>query len=123
MRWQGQGESENVEDRRGLRPVAVGGGIVGLIIVLTSGDDGDDTSTDAESTDAAEETSAETTAAGLADNCKAGDYTIEAGDTPIGVANKFDVTVDQLNAANASTSGYGAFYVGLVIVIPEKDCE
>ncbi len=34
MRWQGQGESENVEDRRGMRPVAVGGGIIGIIIVL-----------------------------------------------------------------------------------------
>jgi LysM repeat protein len=89
----------------------------------SSADDGDDTASESESTDAAEETSAETTAAGLADNCKAGDYTIEAGDTPIGVAGKFDVTVDQLNAANASTNGYGAFYVGLVIVIPEKDCE
>jgi predicted metalloprotease len=34
MRWSGQGESANVEDRRGMRPVAVGGGIVGLIIVV-----------------------------------------------------------------------------------------
>jgi predicted metalloprotease len=34
MRWQGHGQSSNVEDRRGMRPVAVGGGIVGLIILL-----------------------------------------------------------------------------------------
>lgn len=35
MRWQGQGvESGDVEDRRNMRPVAVGGGIIGVIIVL-----------------------------------------------------------------------------------------
>jgi len=56
------------------------------------------------------------------DNCQAGSYTIEAGDLPIRVAEKFDVTVDALNAANASTNGYSSFYVGLVIVIPAKDC-
>ncbi|HVK15950.1 MAG TPA: neutral zinc metallopeptidase [Fimbriiglobus sp.] len=35
MRWQGSGvEGGDVEDRRNMRPVAVGGGIVGVIIVL-----------------------------------------------------------------------------------------
>src|SRR5687768_2464165 len=34
MRWSGFGGSGNVEDRRGMRPVAVGGGVVGLIIVV-----------------------------------------------------------------------------------------
>jgi predicted metalloprotease len=35
MRWQGQGgEGGNVEDRRNMRPVAMGGGIIGVIIVL-----------------------------------------------------------------------------------------
>jgi predicted metalloprotease len=34
MRWEGQQESGNVEDRRNMRPVAVGGGIVGLILLL-----------------------------------------------------------------------------------------
>ncbi len=57
------------------------------------------------------------------DNCAPGKYTLVAGDVPIKVAKKFDVTVDALNAANASTSGYSAFYVGLEIVIPAKaDC-
>ena len=64
----------------------------------------------------------ETTPATLADNCKAGEYEIVAGDTPLRVAEKFDVTVDQLNAANASTPGYGGFVVGITIVIPEKTC-
>ena len=54
-------------------------------------------------------------------NCPAGQYTIEASDTArTKVAEKFDVTVDALDAANAGTSGYGAFYPGLKIVIPAK---
>lgn len=57
------------------------------------------------------------------DNCAPGSYTIVAGDIPIRVAKKFDVTVEALNAANAGTAGYGSFYVGLKIVIPAKaDC-
>ena len=58
------------------------------------------------------------------ENCTAGKYTITADDTTrIGVADKFDVTVDALDAANAGTAGYAAFYPGLEIVIPAKaDC-
>ena len=57
-------------------------------------------------------------------NCPAGQYTIEASDTArTKVASKFDVTVEALDAANAGTSGYSAFYPGLKIVIPAKaDC-
>ena len=57
-------------------------------------------------------------------NCPAGSYTIEASDTArTKVASKFDVTVEALDAANAGTSGYSAFYPGLKIVIPAKaDC-
>lgn len=55
-------------------------------------------------------------------NCEAGSYTIEEGDTSrFKVANKFDVTVEAMDAANASTNGYSAFYPGLEIVIPAKD--
>ena len=80
----------------------------------------DDTdSTAADETDAPD---TETTQAGLADNCIAGSYVIEEGDYPGLVAGKFDVTVAQLEAANASTAGYASFFVGLEIVIPEKDC-
>ncbi|HUS43695.1 MAG TPA: LysM peptidoglycan-binding domain-containing protein [Ilumatobacteraceae bacterium] len=57
------------------------------------------------------------------DNCSQGTYTLVDGDYPGKVASKFDVTVDALNAANANTSGYSAFYVGLEISIPAKsDC-
>ncbi len=57
-------------------------------------------------------------------NCEPGSYTIEAGDNARSkVANKFDVTVEALDAANSGTSGYSAFYPGLKIVIPAKaDC-
>jgi LysM repeat protein len=55
-------------------------------------------------------------------NCEAGSYTIEAGDTSrFKVAEKFDVTVEAMDAANVSTNGYDAFYPGLDIVIPAKD--
>lgn len=57
------------------------------------------------------------------DNCQPGSYVIESGDLPIRVADKFDVTLDALNAANASTDGYRNFIVGTTIVIPAKeDC-
>ncbi len=57
------------------------------------------------------------------DNCGEGEYTIVVGDYEGKVAAAFDVTVDALRAANASTNGYTAFYPGLVIVIPGKaDC-
>ena len=82
------------------------------------------TSTDTASStpDATAASTGTTPPATLGDNCKAGEYVIVAGDTPSGVAKKFDVTVDQLNAANADTPGYGGFVVGITIVIPEKSC-
>lgn len=58
------------------------------------------------------------------DNCAPGSYTITETDTSrTKVAEKFDVTVEALDAANAGTPGYSAFYPGLEIVIPAKaDC-
>lgn len=56
-------------------------------------------------------------------NCEPGSYTIEEGDFEGRVAEKFDVTVDALRAANSGTADYSVFYVGLRIVIPAKsDC-
>ncbi|MEO1055912.1 MAG: LysM peptidoglycan-binding domain-containing protein [Actinomycetota bacterium] len=88
-----------------------------------SGDAGDDTASD--DTDAGGDETAEPveTIPDAGDNCGEGTYTIAAGDIPIRVAENFDVTVDALNAANANTDGYGAFFAGLEIVIPAKaDC-
>ena len=57
------------------------------------------------------------------DRCVAGRYTVVDGDYPIGVAQKFDVSIEALNEANASTAGYGTFYTGLEIIIPPaEDC-
>jgi LysM repeat protein len=79
---------------------------------------------------AAESTSTETDEAAPAetipdagDNCSPGEYTIVEGDYEGKVAANFDVTVEALRAANASTQNYSSFYPGLVIVIPAKsDC-
>jgi lipoprotein NlpD len=54
------------------------------------------------------------------DNCDQGDYTIAEGDYEGKVATNFDVTVEALRSANASTPNYSSFYPGLVIVIPAK---
>lgn len=53
-----------------------------------------------------------------AGGCTAGSYTIVEGDLPSRVANKFDVTLEQLDAANVNTKGYSAFIVGVKIIIP-----
>ena len=62
-----------------------------------------------------------TTLAGGGSNCAQGSYTIQEGDLPGTVAKKFDVTVDQLDAANADTKGYKNFIVGVKIIIPAKE--
>jgi LysM repeat protein len=62
-------------------------------------------------------TVAPTTTAAPEESC--GTYTILAEDTTrIKVAEKLNTTVDKLDAANASTRGYSAFYPGLVIQLP-----
>jgi LysM repeat protein len=47
-----------------------------------------------------------------------GTYTIKAGDTPARVASIHDVSVAELDAANAGTPFYAGFVVGIDIVIP-----
>jgi LysM repeat protein len=65
-----------------------------------------------------------TTSTTVGGPCDPGSYTLEAGDYPNGVAAKFDVSLEDLNAANAATPGYDQFGVGLEIVIPPpSDCE
>lgn len=62
-----------------------------------------------------------TTLAGGGSNCAQGSYTIQDGDLPGKVAAKFDVTVAQLDEANANTKGYKNFIVGVKIIIPAKE--
>jgi len=85
----------------------------------------DETDSETESTDAdTESTEAETEStdappSGSGDDCQAGTHTITADDTTrLSVAEKYDVTVEALDAANANTAGYSSFYPGLEIVIP-----
>jgi len=57
------------------------------------------------------------------DVCAESEYKIQEGDTPSGVAAKFDTTVDALAAANADTQYYEQFIAGITIKIPPKtDC-
>lgn len=66
---------------------------------------------------------ATTTIAGGQSTCAPGEYTIVEGDFLGRVATKLDTTVEALNAANANTQGYSAFYPGLKIKTPPKaDC-
>ena len=49
-------------------------------------------------------------------------YTVKATDTSrTKVAKRFKIDVDELDAANTETRGYGAFYKGLEIIVPT--CE
>ncbi len=93
----------------------------GTVIQIPSPTAADDTDEVAAADDADEQ---EDTVATSGDECAARAYTIEPSDTSrLAVANKFDVTVDALDAANAATDGYNAFYPGLQIVIPaSSDC-
>jgi LysM repeat protein len=62
-----------------------------------------------------------TTIAGGQSTCgTSGEYTIVEGDYLGKVAKKLDTTVDALNAANANTQGYSAFFPGLKIKVPAK---
>ncbi|HWM22527.1 MAG TPA: LysM peptidoglycan-binding domain-containing protein [Ilumatobacteraceae bacterium] len=78
----------------------------------------DGTDAETESTDAETE-STDAPPSGSGDDCEAGKHTITADDTTrLKVAEKYDVTVEALDAANVNTAGYSGFYPGLEIVIP-----
>lgn len=81
-----------------------------------------DTSTD----ESAADDSLDTADDGAATEEEAGEgcaYTIEAGDTPAGVASDYDITFQQLQAANPSRDFQSWFLVGASINIPpDGDC-
>lgn len=78
------------------------------------------TTTGDSSTDISLPTLGTTTTTMLVTNgCQRGQYMIDETDTSRQmVAEKFDITVEQMDAANTETPGYNAFYPGLVITIP-----
>jgi LysM repeat protein len=86
-------------------------------------DEGEDTEEESEATEADEEEVDPDDPPRCPDGERQGTYTIEAGDIPANVAASLDVTVDQLNEANATTPGYRAFIVGADILVPCGDDE
>lgn len=96
---------------------------VGLVIKIPAGATIPDPTATTTTVAGATPAQTTTTIAGGGDNCAPGSYVIEDGDLPSTVAKKFDVTLDQLDAANVNTKGYKNFIVGITIVIPAKsDC-
>jgi LysM repeat protein len=84
--------------------------------------DDEDTQDDSEDEDAqTEETRDPDEEPRCADGSRQGTYTIEVGDIPAAVAESLDVTVDQLDEANANTAGYRVFIVGAEILVPCGD--
>jgi LysM repeat protein len=74
-----------------------------------------------ETTDATAEEE-ETAATGSGDRCSP-TYVIESGDAPLVITRKFDITVDQLNAANTATPNWPNLYTGNTINLPPPaDC-
>ena len=62
--------------------------------------------------------SATGTSTAVDDGAGCGTYTVKEGDYPTQVAEQLNTTVDELDAANQDTDGYGSFYVGLEINVP-----
>lgn len=56
--------------------------------------------------------------------CASETYVIAAGDVPSLVAERFGVTINDLNTVNGGTPGFAGFVVGITIKIPDKtqDC-
>jgi len=54
------------------------------------------------------------------DNCAAGEHIVVSGDFPLSLARKYDVTLEALEAANASNPAYTQFIPGQKIIIPAK---
>lgn len=96
---------------------------VGLKIKIPAGAITPSSTVPTETTLPATPTETTTTLAGGASNCAQGSYTIVEGDLPGTVAQKFDVTVAQLDAANANTKGYKNFIVGVKIIIPASSAS
>jgi hypothetical protein len=100
----------------------------GAVIPSPDEDEGDESddetdSTNEDSGDSGDEDETDTTEESDLELCPNGEpqghYTIQATDvTRVGVAERLNVTVAQLDEANANTSGYSGFFPGLEILVP-----
>ena len=80
------------------------------------------TTTTAATSDTSGDSASATTETPGGDRCNP-TYTIEAGDAPLVVTRKFDITLEQLNAANVNTPDWPNFYTGRTIKLPPPaDC-
>lgn len=80
-------------------------------------DDGGENEDDGEESESTEEASDDPEL--CPDGSRQGTYTIEDTDTTrVGVADRLEATVAQLDEANADTRGYDAFFPGLEILVP-----
>lgn len=99
---------------------------IGSVILIPAGGTGPSatpaaTATDDGATDATTEGEVGEAIPDPGSNCEAGAHTVVTGDIPIRLAELYDVTLDALNAANASNPAYSRFIPGDQIVIPAKD--
>jgi LysM repeat protein len=82
------------------------------------------TTTVAGATGSTDATGSTTPAAGSSggDRCHP-TYTVKSGDAPLVVTRKFDITIEQLNAANVDTPNWPNLYTGRTIKLPPPaDC-
>ena len=87
--------------------------------VTTTTAAGDD---EEETADATDETTDGTTETPGGDRCNP-IYVVESGDAPLVITRKFDITLDQLNAANTATPDWPNLYTGREIKLPPPaDC-
>lgn len=63
-------------------------------------------------------TEPQATTAPTALGCTAGHATVADGETPAIVATRYNISVAELNSANADTPGYSSWMVGLVVIVP-----
>lgn len=71
-----------------------------------------------EGTEAASSTETGTNPLATALGCSAGSAVVRAGENPSMVAAEYDITVAELDAANADTPGYSSWLAGMVLIIP-----
>ncbi len=88
------------------------------VTTTTAAGESDDETDDTESADA----TGDTTEAPGGERCNP-IYVVEAGDAPLVITRKFDITLEELNAANTATPDWPNLYTGREIKLPPPaDC-
>lgn len=109
-------EFPNIGDTVGIPPGALVPGAGGGTGGSGDGADGDGADADGEPVEPGEVPS--TTLAGGDGECVPGEHVIAEGDIPVRVAEQYDISLEQLEAANSGNPAYQSFIVGETIRIP-----